>query len=274
MHDYDSTLKLLLQDPASRAISLITGTKVTGWLNVELPRLQNPRVDLLGEAEDGELLHLELQSTNDGTMALRMAEYHLGAYRLLGRFPRQVVIYVGSDPLRMPAELRGPALEFRYTLVDIRDVDGDALMASPDVSDNVIGVLARLPDRPAAVRRLLGSIANLAPEDRVHYLRALLTVAGLRGIEEYVEQEAHRMPILNDILDNKVLGREYKKGLDEGRVEGRAEGERASLRRVAERRFGPLPQWAIDRLAGASVDQLETWFDHVLDAQNLEDLLR
>ena len=34
----------------------------------------------------------------------------------------------------------------------------------------------------------------------------LLVLAGLRHLEESVEQEARKMPILNDILDNKVAG--------------------------------------------------------------------
>src|ERR1700733_943585 len=79
---------------------------VTKWLDVELPKVQNPRLDLLGETVDGGLVHLELQTTNDAAMPLRMAEYSLGVYRLLGRFPRQVVLYVGEPRLRMPDQLR------------------------------------------------------------------------------------------------------------------------------------------------------------------------
>jgi hypothetical protein len=47
-----------------------------------------------------------------------------------------------------------------------------------------------------------------------------LLVAGLRGLEEQVQEEARKVPVLNDILENKVLGREYKRGLEEGRKEG------------------------------------------------------
>jgi hypothetical protein len=42
---------------------------------------------LLGETADGSLLHIELQSTNDPAMPLRMAEYCLRVYRMLGKFP-------------------------------------------------------------------------------------------------------------------------------------------------------------------------------------------
>src|SRR5712692_3505701 len=57
-------------------------TSIEKWLDVELPKVRNPRMDLLGETGDGSLVHLELQSTNDSAIPLRMAEYSLGAFRL------------------------------------------------------------------------------------------------------------------------------------------------------------------------------------------------
>jgi predicted transposase YdaD len=270
MHEYDLTLKLLLQGTASQTMRLLTGTVVEKWLNVELPKVQSARVDLLGETKDGALIHLELQSTNDATMALRMAEYCLAVFRRLRRFPRQIVVYVGEEPLRMTDVLKGPDLEFRYKLLDIRELDGQTLLASTEVSDNVIGILAWLPDRSAALRHVLDLIADLETDQRVFYLRALLIVAGLRGLEEFVEQEARKVPVLNDILENKVLGREFKKG----QLEGRLEGERTLLRRQLEKRFGSVPDWAGQRLSSASVQELEELGVRLLDAPSLEDLLK
>src|SRR5580693_1955065 len=125
MQEYDVALKVLLQSQAKRTISELTGTAIAKWLDVELPKVQNPRLDLLGETGDGQLIHLELQSGNDSTMPLRMAEYCLGVFRLCGRFPQQVLLYVGEARMRMPAELRGGGLSFEYRAIDIRSLDGD-----------------------------------------------------------------------------------------------------------------------------------------------------
>jgi hypothetical protein len=81
------------------------------------------------------------------------------------------------------------------------------------------------------------------------------------------------MPIFIDILENKVLGREYKRGLQEGRQEGLREGELTILRRQIEKRFGAMPGWAEERLASQSPAELEELSVRVLDAQSLEDLL-
>jgi hypothetical protein len=74
------------------------------------------------------------------------------------------------------------------------------------------------------------------------------------------------VPVLNDILDNKVLGREFKRG--------RREGELTVLTRQIEKRFGAIPGWAQERLAGRTTDELEELSVRVLDAQSLEDLLK
>jgi len=120
MQEYDVALKSLLQGSASLTMRELTGTAIAKWLDVELPKVQNLRVDLLGETVDGGLVHVELQSSNDAAMPLRMAEYCLGVYRLFGRFPRQVVLYVGEPELRMKSELRSPDVLFQYRMVDIR----------------------------------------------------------------------------------------------------------------------------------------------------------
>ncbi len=138
MQEYDVALKLLLKGSASLTPRELTGTAVAKWLDVELPKVQNLRLDLLGETVDGGLIHLELQSGNDDAMPFRMIEYCLGVRRLFGQFPRQILLYVGEAPMRMEGKLHGPDLSFEYRLIDIRTLDGDRLLESREVGDNVI----------------------------------------------------------------------------------------------------------------------------------------
>jgi len=266
LQEYDVALKLLLRLPGLLALQELTGTAIDTWVDAELPKIQNIRADLLGKTTDGSLIHLELQSSNDGAMPLRMAEYALGIFRLFRQFPRQVLVYVGEVPLRMETELQGPEFSFRYRAVDIRTLDGDRLLESTAVGDNVIAILARLRDHKEAVRRIVERIASLPGAEREASLSQLLVLSGLRHLEESVEQEARKMPILNSILDNKVLGREYKRGLQDG--------ELTVLHRQVEKKFGPLPSWAEERLAGRSTTELEELSIRVLDAASLEDLLK
>jgi len=57
--------------------------------------------------------------------------------------------------------------------------------------------------------------------------------------------------------------------MEQGRIEGRAEGEGKSLMRLLERRFGTLPEAARERIANANIEQLDRWLDRVFDAENL-----
>jgi hypothetical protein len=269
LQGYDVTLKMLLRGSAGRAFDELTGSTVAKWLDIELPKVQNPRMDLLGELTGGGLLHLELQSGNDPEMPERMAEYAIGTYRRFKQFPRQIVLYVGEPAIRMQPALTGPRFSFSYELRDLRDLDGETLLDSPDLGDNVLAVLARLRDRKAAVAEIVRRIADLDATKREDAIAQLIILAGLRGLEETVEEEIRNMPILNDIMEHKVLGREYRRG----EAAGVQTGELRMLRRLLVARFGEIPAPVEDFLSRQSPDALETLSVRLLKADRIEDLL-
>jgi Domain of unknown function (DUF4351) len=171
----------------------------------------------------------------------------------------------------MADHLDGPACSFRYQLIDMREVDGESLLVSGETSDNVLGILTRLANQRRAVEHIVSRIANEKDTgQRAFYLEALLLLAGLRGLEEQVEEEARRVPVLNDILENKVLGREYKRGLHEGRQEG----EHILVQRLLENRFGALPDWTIEHLTRLSEADLADVAIRLFQTQTLEELFR
>jgi hypothetical protein len=133
------------------------------------------------------------------------------------------------------------------------------------IGDNVIAILARWADRKEAVRRVLGRIAEREPARRSKALRQVMILAGLRKLAPEIEREAKQMPIMDDILDHEVLGREFKRGLAKGRID--------VLRLMLEDRFGSLPQWAEERLDGASAVDFETIAKRSLHAHSLEEAL-
>jgi predicted transposase YdaD len=259
----------------------LTGFNVARWHGTELPAVQNRRVDMLGETTNGTLIHIELQSTNHSGMALRMLEYALAIHRQFGRFPEQVVLYVGAARLRMKGAIQGPQLEFRCRIADIRELDGERLIASRNVEDNVVAVLARLSNERDAVRRILQRIAMCGPRRRAGAFQELTLLAGLRSLEPIIEQEAKQVPILNDIMDHAVLGRERRRGIEiglekgreRGREEGREEGERLIILRQIEQRFGAVPTPVKKRIGALSGPKLERIALRLLDARSLDELL-
>jgi len=164
----------------------------------------------------------------------------------------------------MSDSLSGPGLQFHYTLIDFRDLAGSELLDSPHIEDNILAILARLQNRSTSVRQILDRVAMLDDPKRRAALAQLLILSGLRNLEHTVEEEAHKMPILNDILSHKVLGPAI--------LQGRQEGRQDILKRQLEKRFGPLPGWAEARLSSFSTHELEDLAVRLLDAAKLEDL--
>jgi hypothetical protein len=68
--------------------------------------------------------------------------------------------------------------------------------------------------------------------------------------------------------------RERLEGRREGRREGRLEEAHRILRKQIGLKFGDLPDWAEQRLAHASPEQLEEWSAAILSADSLEGLLK
>jgi len=276
MHEYDVALKRILTRPGSALLFALTGCVELRWLNVELPRVNNLRVDLLGAMPDGGLIQFEFQSRNEKGFALRMAEYAFAIARQHGRFPRQTVIYVGERPLRMKSGIASEDLTFRFHLVDIRELDGEPLLASRNLSDNVLAVLTRLGDRPGTVRRVLQRIADAPAEQRGEAIAELSILAGLRRLTGEIKREAKKMPIAEDIMDNPLIGPLIRKGLAkgiaQGRVQGRIEGQMEILTEQIEKRFGSITPRTRKRLTSLKPNQLKAVGLRLLDAESIADL--
>jgi predicted transposase YdaD len=280
MHEYDVALKHIITRPGSSILEQLTGASSLKWINVEAPKVSNRRVDLLGELPDGKLVHIELQSRNEKDFPLRMAEYLFGIGLRYGRLPRQVALYVGEAPLRMKDRVEGPDLSVRFHLVDIRELDGERLLASANLGDNVLAVLTRLSEQPKVVRRILERIAAGRPAERDRALAELFIVAGLRKMEDEARREAKQMPILNDIMDNEVIGPAIRQGLAQGMEQGiekglemgRAEGQMDLLVSLIEKRFGIIPRAISRRIAALKPAQLKRVGLRLLDARRIEDL--
>ncbi len=273
MQDCDTTLKGLLMQSAATLLRLLgVPGEVREWLNIELPRVRNQRVDLLLELTTGEILHIELQSGNDPDMPLRMLDYATAIRRRCRNFPRQVVLYVGNQPLRMSAGLRAPGIDYHYHLIDIREIDSDSFLESSHIAENLLSVLARNADPARTIRSVMRRIGLLPPGEREDALRTFLILSGMRGLAAAVEHERTHMPVTFDIMDNEVLGPVLRRGLEQGREEGQEQGTRMILLAMLQRRFGALPPWAEARLAAASPTHLHDLALRLLDAKTLEEL--
>jgi predicted transposase YdaD len=177
----------------------------------------------------------------------------------------------------MAGTIDTPRLKFEFRLVDIAELDGDQLLASGDVGDAMLGVLARVTDRRLAIRHVLERIAKLKERERELAFAQLMILSGLRGLEPKVRKEAKNMPFVIDLMENEFYREAFEKGYkraeEQGRAKWRVEAELKILHGLLTHRFGRLPLWARKRLESATTRQLEAWSLKLLDAKKLEDVL-
>ena len=281
---YDAAFKRILTRAGSVILRTIAGADSVEWLNVELHRRGTLRVDLLGRMPDGRLVHIELQSRNDGRIWIRMGTYGFLVAAQYGQYPLQIVLYVGKGRMRMRNQVGTPGFPFQFELVDIRNFDAEVLLASPHPGDNVVAVLTQGGANARTVRRVLAKIAVARENDRKEALQELATVAGLRSLGPILWREVRRMPITESMMDHDLFGpairKGYAKGLKEGIERGREKGmeqgiekgQLTLLLKQAQRRFGAIPPRMRHRIAALDPAELQSAGLRLLDATRIEDL--
>ena len=198
--------------------------------------------------------------------------YRVGVYGLLAaqkyrKKIRQVVIYMGQERMRMKDHLDLGQIQVAYRLVDIREFDSQALIEAGNPGDYALAMLAN-----GGVDRM-GEIilrANVLPEaERQRVFTQMLILAGLRGVSERLTIELNTMGVYVEVEQNAFL-RDLR---DTSHARGRAEEASRILRRLLELKFGPLPNWAENRIHETTAAQVAKWTEEILKADSLEGVL-
>jgi hypothetical protein len=258
---FDVTIKELLQSPSPRLVQMLTGAEPAELLTVEFPSVQLRKPDLLSRLTDGRIHQLEIQAENDQNMEWRMVAYYPLIRQLYQQAPIQQVLYIGEKPMNMVAVINEPTLQFHYELIDIRDLDGEPLLQSEAPEDNLIALLCRLQDQRRAVRTVLEKFEKLPDKARADARVKLDILSQLRGLADIILTEAKAMQIEWSFDRAPFAGTALKQR--EGRI----------LTTLLESRFGPLPEWAQQKIAAANADTREQWLLNLMKANSLEELL-
>ena len=254
---FDVSLKLLFHRSKGLFSQRLFGGQVVEWVNVEQPKVTNLRVDLLARLANGSLRHVEVQAKNEPDIGRRQAEYYLGFHRLLNQHVEQVLLYVGREPLRMTPLFKTPVMQYQFELLDMSSVDGEPLLASDDWGDNLLALLTPL-GQERVLRRVEEQIRKLNGEEQETASQLFVILSGIVGLEETVIGRLHMI----DIMENRVLGPAILRG------------EATILSMQLTDRFGTLPQWVLEKLAGAAESDLFKWAKRVLSAPTLDDVFQ
>ncbi len=191
---------------------------------------------------------------------------------------RQMVLYVGRDSMNMPNRpgildvIDGPGIAFHFDMINARELQPGALLASDHPCDIIMAFFAATDDIKARVRAVVNRLAARLADDPPRLKDALVRLtllAPLRKAEPIVIEEINSMPITIDLETHPFASKFFLKGMSEGMAEGEARGKADTLLRQLRRRFQTLPSQIEDRVRAADIDQLDEWSERFADGLSL-----
>lgn len=229
------------------------------------------------------LVHIEVESRDAvAAMPRRMFDYYVPLRRNHGCpvLPIAVYLRVGRDGISVDSyteEFGGlEVLRFQYLYVGLPALDAGRYVAGVNWLGVALAALMRVAPahkiwlRAEALRRL-----SLECHEN-NYRRLLLQEC----VEAYMQLDEEEQREFDQLLQTEpykeiepmmvtTFEKGVAKGMEQGRQEGRQEGQRDAVRLQLERKFGPLTQRVLARLASWPAERLDELLLGVLDAPSL-----
>ena len=233
------------------------------------------------------LIHIEVQAQRDALLARRVLDYN---YRIFTEYAQPVaslVLLADEDPHWLPAafhnEVLGTVMGISFAIAKLTDyaARSDELLASHNPFALI--TLAHLrtqqsrhdPDQLFAAKWQLTKLLYQHGWRKqriiilfkvINWMMALPEPHQKRYWQDLLKLEKERKMEWISPLEQSFIDEGWQKGLEQGRKE---EALRM-LERLLVRRFGALSKTVQNKLAKASLLQLEAWSDRVLEAQSLK----
>ena len=183
----------------------------------------------------------------------------------------------------MPVSVYLGKIKVEYTLVDIREFEVESFLRSGNPGDYALAMLAR--GGTERLDEILAKASRLPEAQRAKVLARLVSLSGLRQLEDRLTMEMNHMGIAKYVEDHKILREIRFAALEQGRIEGEAKGKAEGeakgkadgmsllLQHLLESKFGALPKWARTRVENATPAQVERWAKRVLSADAIEQVI-
>jgi hypothetical protein len=250
----------------------------------DVPEGRRREVDLVFEVvtRDGGLgmvlVHVEVQKEREPDMPFRMWEYyHL--LRLRRRhlvFPAVLCLAPGAGGLTEERYTEGAfgrvTEDFRYSVVGLPDLSAEEYSERENVLAPALAVLMKSASGSRVVRKLRAyeRIARAHVDEARKWL--LVSV-----VERYLTLDAAEAAEFERAIgdDEGETGMKtlFDRGVDYGLELGELKAKRATLRRLAARKAGDLPESVVARIeAIEDPEALDAFIDRIADAQSLADM--
>jgi hypothetical protein len=219
------------------------------------------------------LIHIEIESQDSvAPLRPRMFSYYEQLRRRHGLPVLPIALYlrVGLDGIgwdvyeEMYWDHR--LVTFEYAYVGLPALDGEQYVAGEHLLGVALTALMRVP-RARRAEVHAEALRRLAEARENDYRRYLLLdcLEAYAALDEAQAQELEALLRTERYQETQAMAMTtFEKGLQQG--------QRTTLRKLLEARFGPLSPGAQERLGSLSPEQLETLTLALLEAQSLQEL--
>ncbi len=195
---------------------------------------------LLIDSEDDEqfILHLEFQVVDDHKMIYRMAEYHGIELRKFKLPIQHIVIYLGEKTPTMPTKLKPNEVFRAFSLVDVHQFNPNKWLSSQIPSEIILAILGNYEknDTEEILQAILKKLKRVCktPNELGKYIKQLVILSRLRGLEAVTLKITRDMPLLIDIEKDYLYQLGIKKEKERTKkILQKTEQEKAALLKKA-----------------------------------------
>jgi hypothetical protein len=184
----------------------------------EFTRVERRDADLVYK-NGNEIVHIEIQNNHHPKMHLRMLRYYDDIlFRYEEYSVKQYMLYVGKEKCYMKNEILRDEINYRYAIIDIRDIACESLLRSNDPSAVVLAILCNFEgkDKQKVVNTILKRLIELS-DDEVsfrNYLEKVEIFSTNRDLEKYVDKGEEMLAV--DIEKLPSFNRGLEKGINKG----------------------------------------------------------
>jgi hypothetical protein len=176
--------------------------------------------------KDNQLLifHIEFQTTNEKAMADRMFVYAGLIYQIYRLPVRQIVFYIGKEPMKMNNTLKMPSYEYNYELIDLQQISYKQFIDSHIPEEVLLSLLCGFGEvkEEVVVEEIFAKLRMLQKSDLAFQknIKQLDVLSLLRGLQPLILKQEQKMALTlkieNDLRYRQGLIDTAKEMLKEG----------------------------------------------------------
>lgn len=160
-------------------------------ISQEFTRVESRESDLVYKNGD-EIVHIEIQNDNHTQMHLRMHRYLSDIlFKHETKTIKQYLLYIGKAKCNMKNVIKIENLDYKYDIIDMRDLPCESFLYSDDPSALVLAMLCDFEgkDKQMVVNTILKRLKELNDERSYRdYLKMVNIYSTNRGLENEVKK--------------------------------------------------------------------------------------